>query len=92
MRTLALDVLEFIRRFLQHGLPEGFMQVRYYGSMNPNAAIPHAWLAALIEMASGFATAPVPEVNPEPPPPLLCSHWGGCVVYRWTVRPSQRSS
>jgi len=30
-RTLALEVLEFIRRFLQHVLPTGFMKVRYYG-------------------------------------------------------------
>ena len=27
----SLDVMEFIRRFLQHVLPEGFMKVRHYG-------------------------------------------------------------
>jgi len=36
LRTLALGVMEFIRRFLQHVLPTGFMKVRYYGFMNPN--------------------------------------------------------
>ena len=35
-RILALDVMEFIRRFLQHVLPTGFMKIRYYGFMNPN--------------------------------------------------------
>jgi hypothetical protein len=30
-RTLALEVIEFIRRFLQHVLPTGFMKIRYYG-------------------------------------------------------------
>jgi hypothetical protein len=34
-RTMALDVMEFIRRFLQHVLPTGFMKVRYYGFMSP---------------------------------------------------------
>jgi hypothetical protein len=91
LRTLALDVLEFIRRFLQHVLPAGFMKVRYYGFMNANTAIPPERLAALIEMASGFAIAPAPDVDLQPPPPLLCPHCGGLLIYRWTLRPRPRS-
>jgi len=34
-RTCVLDVLEFIRRFLQHVLPKGFVKVRYYGLFSP---------------------------------------------------------
>ena len=34
-RTCALDALEFIRRFLQHVLPKGFVKVRYYGLFSP---------------------------------------------------------
>ena len=30
-RTMPLDVMEFIRRYLQHVLPTGFMKIRYYG-------------------------------------------------------------
>jgi hypothetical protein len=30
-RTMTLDSLEFLRRFLLHVLPSGFMRVRYYG-------------------------------------------------------------
>ncbi len=30
-KTITVDVLEFIRRFLQHVLPHNFMKVRYYG-------------------------------------------------------------
>ena len=91
LRTLALDVLEFIRRFLQHVLPTGFMKVRYYGFMHANCAIPRERLVALIELASGFTISPVAAVVPEPPPPLLCPHCGGCLVYRWTLRPCPRS-
>lgn len=30
-RTMILDAVEFLRRFLLHVLPRGFMRVRYYG-------------------------------------------------------------
>ena len=30
-RTMTLDALEFLRRFLLHVLPSGFMRIRYYG-------------------------------------------------------------
>ena len=32
---LTLDAMEFIRRFLQHVLPKGFIKVRYYGYLSP---------------------------------------------------------
>ncbi|MCK5602776.1 transposase [Candidatus Pacearchaeota archaeon] len=38
-RKITLDAFEFIRRFLQHVLPTGFMKVRHYGFMNANCAI-----------------------------------------------------
>ncbi len=28
---MTLDALEFLRRFLQHVLPKGFVRIRYYG-------------------------------------------------------------
>lgn len=30
-RTMSLDAVEFLRRFLLHTLPSGFMRIRYYG-------------------------------------------------------------
>lgn len=35
-KAMSLDVFEFMRRFLQHVLPTGFMKVRHYGFLNPN--------------------------------------------------------
>jgi len=34
-RLCTLSALEFIRRFLQHVLPKGFVKVRYYGFFSP---------------------------------------------------------
>lgn len=65
-RTMTLPILEFMRRFLQHVLPRGFMKVRYYGFLSPTSAVPLADVKARIEMASGFAVA-APEVASEPP-------------------------
>ncbi len=31
IKIVTVDVMEFIRRFLQHVLPHNFMKVRYYG-------------------------------------------------------------
>lgn len=36
VKTCTLSAEEFIRRFLQHVLPERFVKVRYYGLMSPS--------------------------------------------------------
>ena len=38
-RITNLDVTEFIRRFLQHVLPAGFMKVRHFGFMNSSCSV-----------------------------------------------------
>lgn len=38
MTTMKLDTMEFIRRFLQHVLPHGFMKVRHYGYLSSSLA------------------------------------------------------
>jgi hypothetical protein len=40
LRTTPLDVMEFLRRFLQHVLPDGFMKVRHFGFLHASCAIP----------------------------------------------------
>jgi hypothetical protein len=91
LRTLALDVLEFLRRFLQPVLPTGCMKVRSSGVLNPHCALPRDRLVALLELAAGFPLASVPAVAPAPPSPLQCRQCGGRLVYRWTLRPAPRS-
>jgi hypothetical protein len=72
--------MEFIRRFLQHVLPTGFMKVRYYGFMNPNCSVPLQKLTTLIQMAYAFALEmPDYEKNPRQLP--ICPNCGGTLQY-----------
>jgi len=86
-RTMTLEVMEFIRRFLQHVLPTGFMKLRYYGFMNPNSSVPLNQISALIEMAYGFTLA-VPEPQMKPMPMMTCTVCGGTLRYRCLLVPS----
>ena len=61
LRTLTLDPLEFIRRFLQHVLPKGFMKVRY-GFLSRTAKAPLEDIKALVELAAHGFTVTVPEI------------------------------
>lgn len=75
-RTLALEVMEFIRRFLQHVLPTGFMKVRYYGFMNAGCNVSLEQIRSLIQLAYGF-DLPIPQSELEPLAPMVCPNCGG---------------
>jgi hypothetical protein len=79
-RTMRLPIPEFMRRFLQHVLPTGFMKVRYYGFLSPNCSVPIEELKARIEMAHGFAQQS-PPIEIEPPAPMRCPHCGGSLRF-----------
>lgn len=52
-RLRPLDVMEFIRRFLQHVLPTGFMKVRYYGFLHPGCSVSLEVIRMAVETALG---------------------------------------
>ena len=84
MKTMRLEVMEFIRRFLQHVLPSGFMKVRHFGFMNPNCCTPHETIVKLIEDHTGET---LKKVEPSEPPKQYCSDCGGELVYLWSIIP-----
>ncbi len=86
LRIIALGVMEFIRRFLQHVLPTGFTKVRYYGFMSPASSIPLQKIATLIELAFGFEIE-TPKVICEPIQMPKCSHCGGNLKHIATILP-----
>ena len=85
-RTMALDVSEFMRRFLQHVLPSGFMKVRHYGFLSPGASVPLEKIEALIELSFGFVITK-PEIHIEPFDPPTCSYCGGTLKYLASIGP-----
>jgi hypothetical protein len=54
-KTCTLSAIEFIRRFLQHVLPKGFVKVRYYGFFSSGC---RAKLAALQQQLGASGTDP----------------------------------
>jgi hypothetical protein len=69
-RTCSLPPHEFLRRFLQHVLPKGFVKLRYYGLHHPRHRARLALLRAALHLHAGQPLPPEPE--PSPTPPCLC--------------------
>jgi hypothetical protein len=70
-KVMALGAVEFIRRFLQHVVPPGFVRIRHYGLLaNHTRAENLARCRALLALGPGSAVgeaAPPPEPSPSKP-------------------------
>jgi len=85
-RITSLDLMEFIRRYMQHVLPSGFMKVRHYGFVNPNSSISLEKISALIGLAYGFNVQPPKRSRPS----VLeqyCPDCGGKLTYLYSILP-----
>jgi hypothetical protein len=60
-RTMELDVLEFIRRFLQHVLPPRLQKVRHYGFLSPHSIVTLEQVRALVAKAAASAEHEQPD-------------------------------
>lgn len=94
LRTSTLPAEEFIRRFLQHVLPRGFVKVRYYGFLAPGCrnqlAALHLQLDCLSPyppstLDSGDAIASSDAASSHYVP--LCPSCGRPMQHRSTIRP-----
>jgi Putative transposase len=89
-RTTQRDVRAFLRRFLQHGLPSGFMKVRHGGFMRASGAINTSAIRRM--MAETNDATPAPPATPDAPsPPCSCPHWGGALRGSMRGLPSQEA-
>jgi hypothetical protein len=70
-KTMTLPAQEFIRRFLQHVLPQGFHTVRYDGLWSPS----HRPLLHHLQLCLAGYTATPPPTTPEPTPQAT-EAWG----------------
>jgi Putative transposase/Transposase zinc-binding domain len=86
LRTTHLDVLAFIRRFLQHVWPHGFMKVRHFGFLHASCAIPPATIRLMIGQAHPLDD-PLPPRTPPPPHVARCPTCGApmrVILRLWT--------
>lgn len=84
-KTMPLPANEFLRRYLQHVLPQGFHKVRYYGLLSPRNKVTLKRLQLLLEerrreKASKSAEAPDP---PKPERRCPCCEEGLMVTISW---------
>jgi hypothetical protein len=84
-KTMTLDAVEFLRRFVQHVLPKGFVKIRHYGLLANAQRAARLAVCRRLLLVAGVAAA-LPGTTDEavaPAPPRTCAHCGGGrLVYR----------
>ena len=66
-RTMRLEPMEFLRRFLQHVLPSRFCKVRHYGLHHSSKRETIKLLQSAMSIATGCDIPEIPECDlPEP--------------------------
>jgi len=74
-KTMTLDALAFIQRFLQHILPKGFQKVRSFGFLHPSAKKTFTALKDQLEAETpDLAPSPAAPTPTERPPLALPRH------------------
>ena len=102
LKTCTLPAVEFIRRFLQHVLPKGFVKVRYYGFLSSGCRHRLAAIRQQVDsppaaqsLAPEGADVNTPTADhladdPAPNPVLLCPSCGQVMQRRPIPRPQGR--
>ena len=85
-KIMRLKIFEFLRRFLQHVLPCGFMKIRYFGFMHPSSRIPLKVAVAILEAFYGIYGSKNKESNDESRLPQ-CSVCNAHVRYLYFIPP-----
>jgi hypothetical protein len=88
-RTCTLSAEEFIRRFLQHVLPKGFVKVRYYGFFSHGKRRLLATIRLLLGL-SGETKSPDDQQANAMSPVLRCPTCGQEMRWIQTIRPNGR--
>lgn len=85
-RSITLSVMEFMRRFLLHVLPTGFMKIRHYGFLSPNFSIPIQKIRELICVLFEFVKQKRKEESPKIKP-LRCPKCNTLMKWIRFIRP-----
>jgi hypothetical protein len=89
-RKMTLDAMEFIRRFLQHVLPQGFQKVRHYGFLSTNGSVAIElvrWLVTLYNGATFSLVVNRPQQPTAQPAPHCPTCGGPMTMLRFAAAP-----
>jgi len=86
-KTMALDAMEFIQRFLQHVLPKGFMKIRHYGFLNPNSPFSIEHLRELISLIHHVIRDLLPEIPEYKKQEIKCACCGHALKFIAFLKP-----
>jgi hypothetical protein len=89
-KTMKLDAMEFIRRFLQHILPKGFMKIRHYGFLNPNSPFSTEQLRKLISSIHDLIHKLLPKLPEHKNQKIKCACCGNPLKFIAFLKPLPR--
>lgn len=90
-RKMTMDAMEFIRRFLQHVLPSGFMKVRHYGFLSPNCAVSIEAIRRMVIVKLkklALLLSDIPEKPARETFQPWCKGCGAPLVYLFSIMPT----
>lgn len=90
-KTMTLDAMEFIRRFLQHVLPRGFMKIRHYGFLSPNSSVSIDKIRELISLIHDVIRLLLPEIPACRKQRLRCPRCGISAILIAFIKPPPAS-
>jgi hypothetical protein len=82
-----LDAMEFIRRFLQHVLPKGFMKIRHYGFLNANSSLSIETIRELIALIQDVIADLLPEIPHYKKREIKCTCCGNALKFIAFLKP-----
>lgn len=87
-KTMRLEAMEFIRRFLQHVLPCGFMKIRHYGFLSSNPSLSIEQIRELISRIHDVIHALVPKFRSPKKRGFVCRCCGQALKFIAFVKPT----
>jgi predicted RNA-binding Zn-ribbon protein involved in translation (DUF1610 family) len=95
-RQITLPAMEFIRRFLQHVLPKGFIKIRYYGFLSSTQRETFEKIRYLLAAIIALTLNPLDnsaanaKADPDESNELRCPHCGGQLILYKIIRRYKR--
>jgi hypothetical protein len=97
-KSITINTLKFIHRFLQHVLPRGFVKVRYYGLFSPRLKTTRTRVIIMLHRTgnrlrrrTNSTTTRTSENRETHSTPLHCPHCGGTLRHIEKIDPPTRA-